>query len=101
MTIMLTLQGALAAFLATNADNLVAVSALCVSERCRPGMLAAGFFLGTFAILLFSAAAASWAITFPVWVGHSGLLGLVPLAIGLRKLREYLADDGGAFRSSA
>lgn len=100
MTIMLELQGALAAFLATNADNLVAVSALCVSERRRPGMIAGGFFLGTFSILLLSAAAARWAITFPVWVSHSWLLGLVPLAIGLRKLWEFLAEGGGVFRSA-
>jgi cadmium resistance protein CadD (predicted permease) len=100
MTIMLKLQSALAAFLATNADNLVAVAALCVSERCRPAMIAGGFFLGTFSILLLSAAAATWAITFPVWVNHSWLLGLVPLTIGLRKLWEFLADGGGAFSSA-
>ena len=101
MTIMLKLQSALAAFLATNADNLVAVAALCVSERCRPGMIAAGFFVGTFSILLLSAAAASWAITFPVWVNHSWLLGLVPLAIGLRKLWEYLASGSAGARMGA
>jgi cadmium resistance protein CadD (predicted permease) len=101
MTIILKLQSALAAFLATNADNLVAVSALCVSQRCRPGMIAGGFFLGTLSILLLSATAARWAITFPVWASHSWLLGLVPLAIGVRKLWAFLASGGaGVWRAS-
>ena len=101
MTIMLQLQTALAAFLATNADNLVAISALCVGRRFRPVMIASGFFLGTFSILLVSATAARWAITFPVRVSYSWLLGLVPLAIGVFKLWEFLASRSTDVRMSS
>lgn len=83
-----------AVFAATDVDDLVLLSALFADPRFRARSVVAGQFLGILALTGASALAAALALAAPAeWVA---LLGLVPLALGVRVLfaGDADGDDG-------
>ena len=79
------LTGAVA-FAATNLDDLVLLAAFFADRSYRPRSVVAGQYAGI--ALLYGASAAA---AFAAWVipqGYIALLGLLPIAIGVAKLRE-------------
>jgi len=82
--------GALA-FAATDVDDLLLLTAFFANPRWRPGAVVAGQMLGILVLVAAGLAAARLLLVFPApWVG---LLGLVPIALGVRELFED--DDQG------
>lgn len=71
-------------FAATNIDDVILVAAFFADRRIRRRAIVAGQFLGIGALVLASALAALLALAVPQ--GWTALLGLVPLAMGLRSL---------------
>ena len=85
---------AAAAFVGTNIDNCVVTMAWWPARRCeRAHRIAAGQVIG-FAVLVAVAAAAA-AVLFEFSAAVVGLLGLVPLALGLRGLVALARPHGG------
>jgi cadmium resistance transport/sequestration family protein len=91
------------AFVATNIDDLVLLTLFFsqVNQRLRPRHIVSGSYLGLIALVGISAlmSLGRWAIA-PAWIG---LLGLVPIGLGIRQLfwpeveddsAEELADSG-------
>ena len=89
------------AFVSTNVDNgVVAVAMVAAAPPARARRIAAGQVVG-FAVLVLLAAAAAIAL-FEVPARLIGLLGLVPLALGIRgliALRHPEAHEGAARRA--
>jgi cadmium resistance protein CadD (predicted permease) len=83
------------AFLSTNIDNTLVTAALIAGSKPeRARRIALGQVIGFLAVVALSAAAAAVLIEFsPRAVG---LLGLVPLAIGIRDLLRLRSGTGGA-----
>lgn len=72
----------LVVFAATNVDGLLLAAALLANAPARPVVL--GTYLGIGALYAMSAAASLVALAIPA--GYIALLGLVPMAIGLKQL---------------
>lgn len=93
---LLTLIGvAMAVFAATNVDDLFLLAAFFADPSLRTRSVVEGQFLGIGVLVAISAAAALVALTVPE--GYPALLGIVPLALGLRSLvalRRKDSDDG-------
>ncbi|MCG5467395.1 cadmium resistance transporter [Micromonospora sp. LAH09] len=88
-----TAAGAAAVFAATNIDDIVILTLFFVAarttERPRPWQIVAGQYLGVGALALASAVVAAGLLVVPdPW---TGLLGLLPIALGVRALRA--SDD--------
>lgn len=77
---------AAATLLATNVDNVLAVSALFMDDCFQGRNVAVGFLLATVAVTGVSMAGAALAATLPQHLKYAWLLGLVPLTIGMGKL---------------
>jgi cadmium resistance transport/sequestration family protein len=83
-----TIGTAVGVFAGTNIDDLVVLTALFLAARTRgkprPWHIVAGQYLGFAALVAISAVAAGGLVVVPdEWVG---LLGLIPLALGIRGL---------------
>ncbi len=90
---------AAAAFVGTNVDNCVVTMAMVAGAPLeRAHRIAAGQVVGS--VLLVAVAAAAAAVLFEFSTAVVGLLGLVPLAIGLRGL-VLLARAGGGDAAGA
>lgn len=75
---------AIAVYASTNIDDLLILAVFFADPRVRVGAVIAGRFLGLAVLVLVSAGAALLAMAVPAeWIA---LLGLVPLALGLRLL---------------
>jgi cadmium resistance protein CadD (predicted permease) len=79
-----TLGAAVVVFASTNIDDLVVISAFFADPARRPSAVVVGQFVGIGVLTLGSALAALLALVIPA--GWVGLLGLGPLALGLRGL---------------
>jgi cadmium resistance protein CadD (predicted permease) len=80
-----TLGAATTAFVVTNLDSLVVLTALFTVRSARPGPIVVGQYLGLAALVAASGAAALGLIAVPTrW---TGLLGVIPVALGIRGLR--------------
>lgn len=79
-----TVGVAVAVFVTTNIDDLLILAAFFADPRVGPRAVILGQLLGIGALTLASALAALLALAVPA--GVTGLLGVVPLAIGLRQL---------------
>jgi cadmium resistance protein CadD (predicted permease) len=86
---------ALALFVATNIDDIFILLALFSNPGYRPAQVVAGQMLGMALVIALSIAGAFLALAIaPMYVG---LLGFVPLALGILKLvRKHEADDTAA-----
>ncbi len=85
---------AVAVYASTNIDDLLILAVFFADPQVRIGAVVAGRFLGLAVLVLASAAAALLAMAVPgEWIA---LLGLVPLALGLRLLPALLGRNGGA-----
>ena len=83
---------AIAVYASTNIDDLLILAVFFADPQVRIGAVVAGRFLGLAVLVLASATAALLAMAVPgEWIA---LLGLVPLALGLRLL-PALFDRGG------
>ena len=72
------------AFIATNIDDLVVLTALFGSPRPAPPQIVAGQYLGMGVLVAISVVAAAGLASVPErWIG---LLGIVPLGLGIRGL---------------
>ncbi|UQA56834.1 cadmium resistance transporter [Polyangium aurulentum] len=74
----------LVVFIATNVDDLLLIAAFFADPSFAPRHVVAGQILGIAALVALSAACALFAVVVPE--GWIGLLGLVPLGLGLRGL---------------
>ena len=84
---------AAALFATTNVDDLVVLVAFFADRRFSPRQVVAGQFLGIVALVGASLLLAVAALALPVaWVG---LLGVVPILLGVRKLLQLRADREG------
>lgn len=94
-----TIARAAGVFAGTNVDDLVILTALFLTARTRgvprPWQVVAGQYLGFLVLVAISAGAAAGLVVVPgAW---AGLLGLVPLGLGLYGLwRARLADGDGS-----
>ncbi|MFD2418755.1 cadmium resistance transporter [Amycolatopsis pigmentata] len=94
-----TIAQAAGVFACTNIDDLVVLTALFLAARARgvprPREVVVGQYLGFAVLVAVSAGAAAGLVAVPgAW---AGLLGLVPLALGVRGLwRARSADRDGA-----
>jgi cadmium resistance protein CadD (predicted permease) len=88
--------GAALVFAATNVDDIVVLTVLFVAARStgrpRPWHVVAGQYLGIGALVLGAAVAAAGLLVVPdPW---TGLLGLLPIWLGVRALLARTDDDG-------
>jgi cadmium resistance transport/sequestration family protein len=82
---------AVVVFVATDIDDLFLLIALFASARLRPWQIIAGQYLGIAALIAASLVLALVALIVPpAWIG---LMGLLPIALGLKALFA-LSDDG-------
>ena len=82
---------AIAAFASTNVDDIVLLAALFSDPTTKRRSVVMGQFLGIGVLVGASLLAARLAWSVPS--GWVALLGLVPLVLGLLKLRSFLADS--------
>src|SRR5690349_18227599 len=83
----------IAVFASTNIDDIFLLSAFFADRHLTTRSVVIGQFAGIAALVAASALAALAAIAVPeAWVA---LLGLVPLALGIRKLWLLRRDNGG------
>ncbi|MGC4789088.1 cadmium resistance transporter [Micromonospora sp. DT178] len=90
-----TAAGAAVVFAATDIDDIVVLTLLFVAARTtgrpRPWQIVAGQYLGIGALALASAVVAAGLLVVPdPW---TGLLGLLPVALGVRALLDRDADE--------
>ncbi|MEV4466732.1 cadmium resistance transporter [Micromonospora echinofusca] len=90
-----TAAGAAVVFAATDVDDIVVLTLLFVAARTtgrpRPWQIVAGQYLGIGALALASAVVAAGLLVVPdPW---TGLLGLLPVALGVRALLDRDADE--------
>ncbi|RLK12495.1 cadmium resistance protein CadD (predicted permease) [Micromonospora sp. M71_S20] len=90
-----TAAGAAVVFAATDIDDIVVLTLLFVAARTtgrpRPWQIVAGQYLGIGALALASAVVAAGLLVVPdPW---TGLLGLLPVALGVRALLDRGADE--------
>ncbi len=91
-----TVRAAVGIFAGTSVEDLVVLTALFLSSRAlgrpRPWQICAGWYTGIAALVVISGAAALGLVVIPEeWVG---LLGIVPLSIGVYKLIETIRARG-------
>ncbi|HEX5756745.1 MAG TPA: cadmium resistance transporter [Arenimonas sp.] len=86
-----------AAFAATNIDALFLTAALLSAASTRPPQVFAGTFAGIGVLYAASALAALVSLVVPQ--GAIALLGLIPLAIGLKQLLQRAPGDGPALEA--
>ncbi|SBT44231.1 cadmium resistance transporter [Micromonospora auratinigra] len=91
-----TAAGAALVFAATNLDDIVVLTVFFVAARAtgrpRPRDIVAGQYLGIGALVAAAVVAAAGLLVVPdPW---TGLLGLLPVALGVRALLARSADDG-------
>ena len=89
-------------FVSTNVDDILLLSAFFADPHLTARSVVIGQFAGIGALVAASALAAVAAITVPE--GWVALLGLVPLALGVRQLwllRRWGADEGSGAQTSA
>jgi cadmium resistance protein CadD (predicted permease) len=72
------------AFAATNIDGLLVLLAFFADPRFTPGEIVAGQYLGISALIAASFLIALWSLVIPA--PYLGLMGFLPLGIGLRRL---------------
>lgn len=90
---------AVAVYASTNIDDLLILAVFFADPQVRVGAVVAGRFLGLAVLVLASAAAALLAMAVPgEWIA---LLGLVPLALGLRLLPALFSKGGDADEQTA
>lgn len=90
---------AVAVYASTNIDDLLILAVFFADPQVRVGAVVAGRFLGLAVLVLASAAAALLAMAVPgEWIA---LLGLVPLALGLRLLPALFGKGGDADEQTA
>lgn len=87
---------AVAVYASTNIDDLLILAVFFADPQVRVGAVVAGRFLGLAVLVLASAAAALLAMAMAVPGEWIALLGLVPLALGLRLLPALFSKNGGA-----
>src|SRR5690606_18487802 len=97
-----TLAAAVAMFVGTNIDDLIVLTVLFLSARAggvpRPWQIWAGQYAGIGALVAISVIAALGLAVLPDrWVG---LLGLIPLALGVRGLLGALRSHGDGNHSA-
>jgi len=95
---------AIAVFTATNVDDLVILLAFFADARIRPAQIALGQYVGIAVLVVVSIAASLLAFVIPP--RYIGLLGVVPIAIGIAKLWQLQAraednDEIAVSRDSA
>ena len=78
-------------FIATNIDDIFVLLAFFASSRVRTRDIVIGQYLGIAALVLASLAAALIALVIPA--GYIGLLGLVPIALGVKGLYDLWRGD--------
>jgi len=83
-----------AAFAATNIDGLLLAAALFADSRYRPRDVVLGTFAGIGA--LYGASVAASFISLLIPEGYVALLGVVPLAIGVKQLVQDESDEAPA-----
>ncbi|MEU4774506.1 cadmium resistance transporter [Micromonospora sp. NPDC023644] len=98
-----TAAGAAVVFAATDIDDIVVLTLFFVAARTtgrpRTWQIVAGQYLGIGALALASAVVAAGLLVVPEpW---TGLLGLLPVALGVRALLHHDADDAPAVVGSA
>jgi len=81
---------AAALFAATDVDDLFLLIAFFADPRARPGEVVAGQFLGIGALVVASLGFALMTLAVPT--AYVGLLGFIPIAMGLARLRALRAD---------
>ncbi len=82
---------AITLFASTNLDDLFVLIGLFSDPRYRPRQIVAGQFLGIAALVLASLAGALLSLVVPpAWLG---LMGLVPITLGLRRLLALRGDE--------
>jgi len=79
-------------FAATNVDDVFLLAAFFADERMRPRAVVVGQFLGIGLLVALSAVAALAALSVPD--GYPALLGVVPLALGVRGLWRLIRKGG-------
>lgn len=85
---------AVAVYASTNIDDLLILAVFFADPQVRVGAVVAGRFLGLAVLVVASAVAALLAMAVPgEWIA---LLGLVPLALGLRLLPALFGRNGDA-----
>ena len=93
MDVLSRLGVAVVVFVSTNLDDILVLAVFFADRNLRPRNIVAGQFLGIGALVAASAVAALAALVVPE--GWVALLGLVPLALGLRRLAALgRAGDG-------
>jgi cadmium resistance transport/sequestration family protein len=100
--LLLRLGGAVGVFAATNVDDIVVLTVLFLESRAsgqpRLWQIWAGQYIGILALVTASSAAALGLTILPdPWVG---LLGVVPIALGVRSLMNARGDGDGEGRSA-
>ena len=90
-----SVSGAAAVFAATNLDDIVVLTVLFVAARStgrpRPWQIVTGQYLGIAALVAAGLVVAAGLLVVPdPW---TGLLGLLPIALGVRALLARTADD--------
>lgn len=79
-------------FVATNVDDIFVLLGFFADPKFRPRQIAVGQYLGIAALYVVSVVAGLVALALaPAYVG---LLGLIPIAIGLKQLWELFQSDG-------
>jgi cadmium resistance protein CadD (predicted permease) len=79
-------------FVSTNIDDIFLLAAFFADPHLRPRAVVAGQFLGIGVLVLGSILASVAALAIPE--GYTALLGVVPLILGVRKLRELIRARG-------
>lgn len=93
MDLLTTVTVAVTLFASTNLDDLFVLVGFFSDPRYRPRQIVIGQCLGIAALVLASLAGALLSLAVPpVWLG---LLGLVPIALGGRRLLALWDDDDG------
>jgi cadmium resistance protein CadD (predicted permease) len=88
------LSVAVTAFAATDVDDFVLLAALFGGGKLRSGSIVVGQLVGIGALVLVSTVAALAALSIPP--GWTNLLGIVPLALGIRSAITWFRSDEDA-----
>ena len=91
MTLLADLALGVALFIATDIDDIVILLAFFADPKFRTRQIVAGQYAGIGVLVLFSLMAALIALVIPP--AYIGLLGLVPIAIGANRLRDWRPVD--------
>jgi cadmium resistance protein CadD (predicted permease) len=89
---------AITLFASTNVDDLVVLLGFFADRRFRARDIVAGQFAGLAALFLVSAAGSLLSLVIPKT--YLGLLGILPIAIGIRKLSDLRHDASAPENSS-